>query len=44
MGKKLGNTTENGKMMFIYQAFAAFKVWHGVNPKINNKVIELLNK
>jgi hypothetical protein len=19
-------------------------VWHGVNPKINNKVIELLNK
>ena len=41
--KKLGNKTENGKLMFIYQAFAAFKVWHGVEPKINNEVIKLLD-
>ena len=43
VGKKLGNLTENGKLMFIYQAFAAFKVWHGVNPEINNNVIKLLD-
>ena len=34
-GKKLGNKTENGKLMFIYQAFEAFKLWHGIEPKIN---------
>ncbi|MDA9615881.1 shikimate dehydrogenase [Candidatus Pelagibacter sp.] len=43
IGKKLGNKTENGKLMFIYQAFNAFKVWHGVEPKINNEVIKLLD-
>jgi len=43
IGKKLGNETENGKLMFIYQAFTAFKVWHGVKPKINNEVIKLLD-
>jgi len=42
-GKKMGNQTENGKLMFIYQAFTAFKVWHGVEPKINNAVIKLLD-
>ena len=42
IGKKLGNETENGKLMFIYQAFTAFKVWHGVEPAINNEVIKLL--
>ncbi len=42
-GKKLGNSTENGKLMFIYQAFVAFKLWHGVQPKINQKVIKLLD-
>ena len=41
-GKDLGNKTENGKMMFIYQAFAAFKIWHNVEPKINDEVIKLL--
>ena len=30
-GKKLGNKTENGKTMFIYQASAAFKIWHVSN-------------
>ena len=33
-GKKLGNQSENGKLMFIYQASEAFKLWHGVEPKI----------
>ena len=42
-GKKLGNKTENGKLMFVYQAFSAFKVWHGVEPKINSEVIKLLD-
>ena len=41
-GKKLGHRTENGKLMFIYQAFAAFKAWHGINPEINDQVIKLL--
>ena len=43
VGKKMGNKTENGKLMFIYQAFAAFKVWHGIEPKVNNEVIKLLD-
>ena len=43
IGKKMGNETENGKLMFIYQAFTAFKVWHGVEPEINNEVIKLLD-
>ena len=41
-GKKLGNITENGKMMFIYQASAAFKIWYGIKPKITTEVIKLL--
>ena len=42
-GKKLGNRTENGKMMFIYQAQGAFKIWHGIQPKINTEVIKILD-
>ncbi len=42
IGKKLDQKTENGKMMFIYQAAAAFEIWHGIQPKINNELIELL--
>ena len=42
-GKRMGNETENGKLMFIYQAFIAFKVWHGVEPEINSEVIKLLD-
>ena len=34
-GKKLGNQSENGKLMFIYQALEAFKIWHGIEPEIN---------
>ena len=43
VGKEMGNETENGKLMFIYQALTAFKVWHGVEPKINSEVIKLLD-
>ena len=42
-GKKLGNRTENGKLMFIYQAFTAFKLWHGIKPEISEEVIKLLD-
>ena len=41
--KKFGNQIENGKMMFIYQAADAFRVWHGIKPEINEEVINLLN-
>ena len=41
-GKKLGNKTENGKTMFIYQASEAFKLWHGISPKINKETLMLL--
>ena len=27
--------------MFIYQA-AAFKIWHGLSPEINNEIIKIL--
>ena len=42
-GKKLENKTENGKKMFIYQAAAAFKIWHGIQPEINDETIKLIN-
>jgi len=38
-GEKLGNQVENGKMMFIYQAQLAFKIWHNILPKVNNKLL-----
>ena len=41
-GKKLGNRTENGKLMFIYQAFEAFKLWHGIEPQINTNTLEII--
>jgi shikimate dehydrogenase len=43
-GRELGNKTENGKLMFIYQAFFAFNLWHKVQPKINNEVMRLLDQ
>ncbi len=39
--KMLGNMTENGKMMFIYQACEAFKIWHKMIPKIDDKTFEI---
>ncbi len=44
IAKKLGHKIENGKMMFIYQALAAFEIWHNIKPQIDNEVIELLNR
>ena len=43
-GRQLGNQSENGKLMFIYQALSAFKLWHGINPEINNEIIKLLDQ
>ena len=41
-GKEFGNLSENGKLMFIYQASEAFKLWHGIEPKINSDTLKLL--
>ena len=38
--KQFGNQIENGKMMFIYQAQLAFKIWHNISPKVNDKLID----
>jgi shikimate dehydrogenase len=43
-GKELGNKTLNGKLMFIYQALYAFKIWHGIEPDVNREVIKLLDQ
>jgi len=40
--KKNGNLIENGKLMFVYQALEAFKLWHEVEPKISNEIFKLL--
>ena len=42
-GKDLGNKTENGKKMFIFQAAEAFKIWHDIQPEINEEVRKLLD-
>jgi len=39
--KQFGNQIENGKMMFIYQAQLAFKIWHNILPKIDNRLLDL---
>ena len=41
-GKASGNRTENGKMMFIYQAHQSFTIWHNLMPKIDDDVIKLV--
>ena len=38
--KQLGNQIENGKMMFIYQAQLAFKIWHNLLPKVDDKLLD----
>ncbi len=47
--EKRGHKIENGKMMFIYQAQESFRLWTvgpnqwaGLLPKIDNKVLQLL--
>ncbi len=42
IGKNSGNRTQNGKLMFIYQALAAFKMWHGIQPIVNTEVTKIL--
>ena len=44
IGKELGNKTLNGKLMFIYQALSAFKIWHGIEPDVNKDVFKLLDQ
>ena len=43
-GKKLGHTIQNGKWMFIYQAFSAFTLWHNVEPTIDSETIKLFEQ
>ena len=40
--KEFSNQIENGKYMFAYQAQLAFEIWHGIKPKIDEKVVKLL--
>ena len=42
-GKELGYKTENGKLMFVYQAFEAFRLWHRIEPKINEDTIKVIS-
>jgi shikimate dehydrogenase len=44
IGRELGNKTLNGKLMFVYQAFSSFNIWHQQKPEINESVIKLLDK
>ena len=39
-----GNKTINGKKMFLWQAQIAFQMWTGVDAKVNNEVIKILEK
>ena len=41
--KAMGNMTENGKRMFIYQAAASFKIWHKIYPNIDENVDKILD-
>ena len=42
--KLFGNRAENGKMMFIYQAHQSFTIWNKLMPKIDDKVLKLIEK
>ena len=41
--KSFGSKTENGKMMFIYQAHQSFTLWNKIMPKIDYETIKLLD-
>ena len=41
--KEFGAHTENGKMMFVYQAQKAFCIWHNILPTIDDETLNLLN-
>ena len=40
--KKKGFLTENGLMMFLNQASAAFNIWHNVEPEINQNLLNFI--
>ena len=42
--KENGHKTQNGKMMFIYQAHQSFTIWHNLMPEINEKTLSLLDE
>lgn len=42
VGEQLGNKTENGMKMFIYQAQLSFKIWHKITPEVNENTINFL--
>ena len=42
-GKNLDNKIINGKLMFIYQAFLAFDIWHKLKPDVNEQVLKLID-
>ena len=44
IGRELGHKTLNGKLMFIYQAISAFKIWHEKTPEIDENVLKLLDR
>jgi len=44
IGRELGHKTLNGKLMFIYQAIFAFKIWHEKTPEIDENVFKLLDR
>ena len=41
--KEFGAHTENGKMMFVYQAQKAFFIWHNILPTVDIETLNLLN-
>ncbi|WP_415323385.1 shikimate dehydrogenase [Candidatus Pelagibacter sp. Uisw_127] len=41
--KEFGAQTENGKMMFIYQAQKAFFIWHNILPLVDDQTVNLLD-
>ena len=40
-GRELGHRTQNGKLMFIYQAHESFKLWHNIDPLIDEETLKL---
>ena len=44
LGREMGNKTENGEKMFIYQAYSAFYIWHGIQPNVSDQITQLLNQ
>ena len=41
--KKRGHKIINGKLMLLFQAQKAFKIWTGIEPEINEKFLNILD-